>query len=321
MSRIGKKRIPKVYEDISQIIERYENGESLKEIAKEYLCNMSTVYAALKNMGYKPKFKVAGRGLTAEKYILENYDSNTNKAIADILNINPSFVTSTLKKHNLSKKGKGRLVKFDLENFNTPLGQYVIGYILGDGCVWYDTVKKAYRLTISTSDKESVDNMVKFFGDIAKIYYVENSKIKTNYRINICGKVIVEYLISLGLTPKKAFNCKLNIPYNSDILRGYFDADGHVGTSYSAKITSGSKESLEDVKDFLGFGRIGFKDKEEKIYNIYFTSATKLKKLYNNMYYENCVCLTRKKIRFDNLFLKHNKFLESGNIKNNRFLQ
>jgi len=49
---------------------------------------------------------------------------------------------------------------------------------------------------------------------------------------------------------------------------------------------------------FSGFGKI-LKRKDEECYDIFFTNKIDITRLYNVMYYEGCICLKRKRDRFE----------------------
>ena len=119
----------------------------------------------------------------------------------------------------------------------------LVGIILGDGNIHHCITDKtnSYVLRIvgdSNKDKEYLINYVKplvdsLFDVESKVY--KHNKFNALY-INVCSRLIVEFLCSIGMKAGNKIKNKLTIPdwikSNSDLLkaciRGLMDTDGSV---------------------------------------------------------------------------------------------
>ena len=88
------------------------------------------------------------------------------------------------------------------------------------------------------------------------------------------------------------------------MLRGYFDGDGTVSNlKNTVGFTSKSKKSLEQIQEFLGYGKITEKSngKKKEYYELRFHNIPNYLDFYNRLYRQDSkVCLKRKKDRFEN---------------------
>lgn len=197
---------------------------------------------------------------------------------------------------------KGRkkdFILFNLDNFKTDIGYYIIGYLLGDGCITNNPKTRTYNFQVYTIDYETVENFKKFFKDRLRIYKEGKKCLNCHngWRLKVNDKDIINYLISIGITTKKSKTCKLNIPYNWNILRGYFDADGTVRKPprKECSIASNSMKSLQQLINFTKTGKIEDNDWVVRGFN-------NMKFIFDNMYKHNPnVKLTRKYNIFKNV--------------------
>lgn len=162
-------------------------------------------------------------------------------------------------------KGSGVInPPFDVKKFDSELGHYIIGYVLGDGCIRINEEKSIRHTRIFTIDYDTVENFKKFFGKWCYIYDTNDrcENCKDGWTIIITGKETAHYFISIGITPRKANTCELKIPYTWNILRGYFDADGTVRKPprKECSIASNSMKSLQQLIDFTKVGKIADND-------------------------------------------------------------
>jgi len=185
---------------------------------------------------------------------------------------------------------------------------YILGYIFADGSIRIR--KSGMELSIKSIDFEILEAM--------------NIKMKSNYpiskestetggifRLSIYKGEIVEYLIKLGVIPRKSLMMTFpNIP-DQDLfhfIRGYFDGDGHVRiirNSLDIIFTSGSESFLEDLKYRLeGFGiKSSIRSpSKHSFYNLRILRENReyfVKMLYNN---NAKLYLHRKKVVFDEFY-------------------
>lgn len=236
-------------------------------------------------------------------YIVQNLGS---KEISKIKNIGRTTVLNYLDRYNIPKKSSGAQIKYVADDsffdkWSTDLA-YCLGFIASDGHIW----KKRPYITIGIHKK-----------DIAILEYIKDkispeSKIrisKNKCQICIFSKHIHKKLIKLGIDHEKTFNLKLpNIPkkYISHFIRGFFDGDGSIWKTnfypggkdyYYANIISASKQILEDIHEYLGFGNVNIV--KNKYYELKFCQTDCIK-FFNTIYKDATFKLER----------KYNKFLQ-----------
>lgn len=183
----------------------------------------------------------------------------------------------------------------------------LIGFIMGDGNIYYNKNKGIYRLELCGNVDEEYDYFVKIQNFLYKEtsnkpkIFLRNEKNGKSLRIQFNNKEFIEYLINLGLpSGKKTFTIK--IPENLlkkeiifYILRGLFQADGCLYFSKSKKgdyptyprleIKSSSSDLVKQIRNFLEFN--GFivyikNPKSDRTYSIVLSGEKML-----NMWIEN----------------------------------
>jgi len=186
---------------------------------------------------------------------------------------------------------------------------YVIGVIATDGNLSPDL----RHIHITSKDYEMVMNCKKCLGINNKIGKKARgrSKDKKYFILQFGDKNFFEFLLDLGLTPKKSKTIsELKIPkiYFADFLRGCIDGDGSISISkhpeskhlqYKVRLCSASKKFLDWIfkmcKDVFGVkGGSIYKLESTSIYTLSFgkkDSIIILKKIYKR----DVICLSRKK--------------------------
>lgn len=247
-----------------ELVESYKRGSKTSSIAKEFHCSTNTISKII------DKYKIPRRAKIP----------NTHK--------------------DLSKF-------YDLSLLET---QYWLGYICADGNVQYNTEKGMYKLSLTSIDKEVIDKFINYFGE----QNTGTHKRKQNgiYEVYICSKELCKYLVeSLNITENKSLTLNPNIELTPNFILGYFDGDGCIVSStdsrtrYECNFTCGNLDFLIRVKEVL--------DRED-IYSILYThtdsNAYKIRidrkedseKLYNYMYKNAVVSLSRKLNKFVALY-------------------
>ena len=129
---------------------------------------------------------------------------------------------------------------------------YWVGMLLSDGNI--SQLKHSIKLSQGGKNKDHMLKYHKFLKYIPRLY---DYKDRNMYLIVFGHKEASDWLINIGITPAKCHDVKLNIPFNWDIVRGYFDGDGGFlrnfkSTSYfSIKFTSSSLILLQQLQNFL----------------------------------------------------------------------
>lgn len=186
---------------------------------------------------------------------------------------------------------------------------YIIGIIATDGNLSSDL----RHIVITSKDYEMVKNCRKYLEITNKFTRTARggSKDKKYYMFQFGDKNFFNFLLDLGLTPKKSKTIsKLKIPqkYFGDFLRGCIDGDGSISISshpesrhpqYKVRLCSASKKFLDWI---LKMCKILFKIKggsicklkSSSIYILLFGKKDSII-ILNEIYKGNVLCLSRKK--------------------------
>ena len=192
---------------------------------------------------------------------------------------------------------------------------YVIGLIASDG----NLSKTRKRIQIKSADLELVENFKKALKLKEKIGITKSRKGKDHYYIMFSNKDFYDFLISIGIHPKKSHTIKaLNIPerFFCDFLRGFFDGDGTFYTFWDKRwpnsfcfqisFASASKEFIYWLKEENSrlFSVKGFVCIGKNVYNLRYVKGD-TRKIFKTMYYNNCsFFLSRKRLKMQEAFKK-----------------
>lgn len=182
---------------------------------------------------------------------------------------------------------------------------YLFGFFYADGCLHKKTKKHKASLSVTISKKDStiIDAFKQMFGGNTYI-------VKEEYaRWYLSDLNLYSELESLNLTPKKTFNLKVpKLDCYKDFIRGYFDGDGSVYfSSQHGELRSeiwGTENFLKEISDILKeeidpIMNIEVSFGKDKTYRLRFNQTQSIL-LCNWMYYDNCLCLKRKRDIFSN---------------------
>jgi 6-phosphofructokinase len=197
------------------------------------------------------------------------------------------------------------------EKWNANLA-YAIGLIATDGCLSSDGL----LIDLTSKDKEQLSNFSKCVEVNFKIGNKWNQKGDACLRIQFKNRIFYDFLLSIGLTPKKSLTMgKLKIPskYFFDFLRGCFDGDGcfysywdpRWRSSYMFYLTfsSASKNHIDWLRDELKnrlyvLGHIG-KDGKSSTFQLKYAKKEALEIIKEMYYNPKVVCLSRKRIKIE----------------------
>lgn len=245
--------------------------------------------------------------------------------IANLLKLN----RETVAKYNcdiiITKEESFNLRSKSLRKYNynelihDSIKYYLLGAFITDGHISKNTA------VLTSKDLDWLKDIIEIIVPNKPIY---KSKISNAYSIALHNKNYTEWLKLNCCTPNKSLNVKFpNVPYKylPDFIRGAFDGDGCI-CIYQAKnrkikraysyISSASQEfiiSFEKKLNELGIsctisksklcnGRVNGRIVIAK-HNLYRLHLSKLNtiKLCNIIYYEECLCLKRKKYIADRI--------------------
>lgn len=225
--------------------------------------------------------------------------------VADLLQVSYGTVGHIVKGLGLheSRRDRQNLKWYVIENKDPFVGgdfsDYLLGYILGDGCL---QVKegKVISINVSSSDYEHLSRI----RDLWDESLVIKGPNKGNYIFNCSDKRQVEKLLSLGFAPAKSYRgMVLNFEINWSILRGLFDSDGSISFHNNGKsiriMWAGNESYMIKVREFLlkeGIKVYETKRKSIVIYNVY--KYQDILKVRDLMYKNAVIKLQRKYERF-----------------------
>src|SRR3989344_430109 len=189
---------------------------------------------------------------------------------------------------------------------------YAIGLITTDGCLSSDGL----LFDLTSKDMEQLLNFSKCLNVDFKIGNKWNSKGDECLRIQFKNRVFYNFLLSIGLTPRKSLTIgKLAIPdkYFFDFLRGCFDGDGcfysywdprwksshmfYLGfASASLKHLLWLQEEIEKRVNIKGHitGR-----KKNVFFQLKYAKKEALEIIKKMYYNQKVVCLSRKRIKIE----------------------
>ncbi len=142
-------------------------------------------------------------------------------------------------------------------NISGPNLWYLVGLITSDGCL----SKDGRHIDITASDYSYLSQLKEKIGLLNRITNKYGHKKAVSHRIQFANRQFYDFLISIGLMPRKSLVLKSLIikeSYFHDFLRGLIDGDGSIrrwfhptnyNQQWSLRIYSGSKEFLEWLKD------------------------------------------------------------------------
>jgi len=187
---------------------------------------------------------------------------------------------------------------------------YTVGYIVADG----NLSKSGRHITIVSKDIEhlvKIKSALKLDSKIG-IYARGRSKDKKYGRIQFSNVNFYRWLQSINIGPNKSLvqgPVDLNPKYVGDFIRGVIDGDGCIRTwkhssngltQWYTSITSASpdliiwlKGIIENKYHIKGRLHTDIVNRKDPIYRIKFGKLAS-QVLFNNIYYENCLCLDRK---------------------------
>ena len=186
---------------------------------------------------------------------------------------------------------------------------YLVGLITADGCLY----RNGRHINLTSKDLELLVYLNNILGKSYKISQKMGGFNTVAYQINFSNTAFYDFLLQAGLTPAKSLSLlALNIPneYYADFVRGYFDGDGTIygyqdhrwKSSYMfyTSFASGSKiflrwlqytnNQLLEIKP----GKLSYSTRAYKLTY----AKTSSKKLFESLYYPNCICLRRKYCRW-----------------------
>lgn len=188
---------------------------------------------------------------------------------------------------------------FSKQNHNMA---YIMGFLAADGNI----SKRGNRIQsqLSIKDKSQLEMIHSEIGGCEVYEYLSNGYKSCGW---YCYSAQIKKDLSVyGIVPNKTghiyISNKLDKQYWKDFIRGYFDGDGSIckdSNGLRVTITSANEEILNDINNYFIENNIKpsniYKDHNNKC--IRFRSQASID-IYNLLYYDDCLCLKRKKDKY-----------------------
>lgn len=190
----------------------------------------------------------------------------------------------------------------------SPNMAYILGFITADGNI---KKKRPYiSIELNPKDEHILQEILNEIYPDGKIYRSSKYNKKRNM-IYYASSIVLysqymkdklkEYSVFPNKTGKHQINFKIPKKYQRDYVRGFFDGDGSVsiqrGNSYKSTFCCQSGKFLKKLHKMIGsLGRL-YLDTQQNLWTISCHHKDSIR-LRNYMYYNDCMCLTRKKEKF-----------------------
>lgn len=213
------------------------------------------------------------------------------------------------------------------KNIDTEEKAYWLGFITADGNIQDNrkTENKSnavsLRIRLSVKDKIHLELFNKHLKSNKNITYPKNYGVYGDNpelcMLEFNSKQIVDDLKNKGITSNKTTKetpyKQINRNFIKDYIRGIFDGDGSI--YYNPKNKKGNKEwsifssmeMCEFIKDYLSseldikFNKITSDHRCEELLRLRTCSGKNIEKIYNHLYYKDCISLKRKENIIKNL--------------------
>lgn len=247
-----------------------------------------------------------------EQFIIQEYEAGrTTKDIAISLGTYNTTIRRILKRNNINLRTNSEIQGIVKTNpFLKSGANYWLGWLASDGCL----TKGAIILELQERDSPILEEYIKF------IEYPLNINTSYSKRFNKYLKRVAfrhadtyQYLISLGITPKKSSTLCVNLEIDFDFLRGVFEGDGNVieinnRTGLSISIASNSNMFIQQLSIFLNNNSIehSIYIRTDTVNTIVIRKKASIMTLYNKLYPKDCIFLKRKYDKFGYVIQKWN---------------
>jgi hypothetical protein len=245
------------------------------------------------------------------------------KKIQKEYSVSRRFLENLVKKHNLELKYKKLTYVEDFfTSINTKEKAYILGFLLGDGCLTNDNLE----LSIALQDEEILDYIVSNIGGQYHTYTETNVKQKRfpRVRLSTSNKKILNDLHRLfgGFKKEDRHIPIIRKELDKYLLLGFFDAEGCITWGYRKdrdrlwhKISfTSSLSMLSGIQKILlnnGISTKLYPKTNENCFVLEFANRKDILNFYN-IIYTDLVVLKRKNNKYDALRLELGELLGSS---------
>lgn len=171
------------------------------------------------------------------EFVTKNINLMSYGQMAKKIFRSPASIQSKVRYLSVSKKvDKHALNQFFFNKWSDSMA-YVLGFIAADGNIC--KTGNAHMIQIACDDKDVIQKIKSALSSESPIHERKRMNSKVSYQIRFSDKRTYNYLLKLGITPKKSLTLQppKNIPnkYLHHYIRGFFDGDGSVWESSRSK--------------------------------------------------------------------------------------
>lgn len=327
-------------QQINYIITQYLNKKSKNKIAKEFQVSPSVISRILleNKINIRSK-KVPPRKQVPEEIqqkIIDNYIQGKGLiAAGKPFGCSQKAVETILKNRGIKKrtyeesKQTQRIYSLNDDFFKTqtPEMAYILGFIAAGGSV--STKENSLSIQLQKQDTELLKKIKDIVQSTRPLDFYTTQQGRDTVKFQVWSAAWKKDLAVYNIVPNKTFTLKpptfLKQSLYKDYIRGYFDGDGSVyyrNNDYAQcnwEIIGASKEIIVWIREFLAteYGIVNNKiltstlDSGVIIYKTTYGGKEKLLKIYNTLYYPNCLTLQRKKEKIETILNNFHETLYS----------
>ena len=181
---------------------------------------------------------------------------------------------------------------------------YLVGLITSDGCL----SKDRRHIDITASDYHYLSKLKEALGLSNRVTDKYGLNGKLSHHIQFANRQFYDFLISIGLTPRKSLtlkSLKIDKNYFSDFLRGLIDGDGCIrrwfhptngNQQWSLRVYSGSRaflEWLETMVENLYKAKGRLHKNNKTVYGLKYGKMA-AREILKKCYYDGAFALERK---------------------------
>lgn len=202
---------------------------------------------------------------------------------------------------------------------------WILGILASDGTL--SLKSNRIKITLNEGDRETLEKIKEEIELENPIKNFTSNKGYKSVTLEWYNKKHREDLSRYGIIPRKTktfiFPRYLNKEYYRDFIRGYFDGDGSIqylkgNNTLRFDIGAYNSDVLEVISNFFeenGIEKVKTQSRPNTTFHYFQYSTNASKKIFQLLYYKNCLCMKRKKDIFVEAIIKQQEQLVDKQLK------